>query len=229
MKINRKFLFICLTTIILFIIVVNYLSEIGSTYKFGIIADNYGNVIAKRSHYFAINTNVNRYSWYTPIILPDSDIKINIEHMITANQTDIRLIPEITDTRYLLTTIQCPDNKIISINIINLINGEPLSKKGIYLYSKSLSNNYRWNIKKINNSNNLNLQDKFEAISFVFPFPEKTSEIFIKIKKYLFRKAEQIITIEYLNRLNEKKQIEYLFKLDWYKYMSGWDKVATIT
>jgi hypothetical protein len=222
-------------TLIILIIAILYLSEIATTYKFGILTEEYSKInkynelLNKEPKYLAVNKNINKYSWNTPLKLPNSNIKIKVEHLVVANNADIALIPKVKDEKNFLTTIEYLQGQVISIKIENKVDDYLLKQKGMYAYVKSTKKNQNFDTIEINNNINLYHQKNYVAIGFIFPFHEEFKTNILDIQKYQFNEAYQKITIQYFNNQNNIQKEEYIFNLKWYYHMTGWDKFITIT
>jgi hypothetical protein len=130
-----------------------------------------------------------------------------------------------------MTIIEFKNNSlknIDSISITNSINNEALSLVAYYIYKRAINKNHRWDTKKITNLKKLSQYKDIVAISIIYPFPTNTS-MFLNITKNLFLDAEQTINIVYWNKENIKTEVKYNFHLDYYLFMSIWNKFSTIT
>lgn len=209
-----------------------YLSVRATIYKFGILVDDYKDVISELPNYFAVNKNVNKYSWHTPMKLPDSDIEITLEHLVVASDFDIKLIPEITDKKKLMTIIHSSSNRIVSIKIDNEVDGYKLKKICSYLYFSPTDQEKElyplgWKIVKQENEK-IEVKEKEFAYSEVYDFPDKMAFSLLGFKGMMFRSCKQLVTIQYLDADDTVQEKSYEFDLAWYKYLTGFDKMMMI-
>ena len=136
-------------------------------------------------------------------------------------------MPSIINDRYLISMIEFKKDaysKIESIDINISINGTKLKKSAFYLYKGYNKKEKKWDVVKIKNISKLPHSFKPRALAVVFEFPKNIQETFFNSPKKLFENALQTIQIEY-----QGKKINYQFELKWYKLLSFFDKILTIT
>lgn len=215
----KKLIFFTLLAIYLYTLSLNYAIN-----KFGIEVGKYKNQISYIPKYFEINDNINKYSWNTPVQLPDSNISIKIEHLTLVNEVDRKLIKEITSYKFLLTMIDFKDNAhkhINSIELTNKIKDKELPILGYYTYERD---NKTWKVNKINDLNNLSQYNNIRAVAILYAYPDNIDTHILSITKKSFKEVKQNIKFNY-----KEQEHSYNFNLIYYHYMSIFDKILLIT
>jgi hypothetical protein len=220
----NKFLIGVLIFVCSIVILFNYFNLLGSTYKFGIRIKNYKGQIAQIPNYYPINNKVNEYSWNTPIILPDSKLKLKIEHLVEVNCSDKKLNPEIGDDNYLMTMIEPDSGRLISVIVENFVDGNKLDETVTKLYRNSRMVNKAWSVSAPLHPDSLNIEEPFLAIAKVYRFPKQLGFKILGIESFLFNKGLQKITIKYFNSAMEIKRFYVEFEIEWYRAMTWWEK-----
>lgn len=215
----KKLIFFTLLAIYFYTLSLNYAIN-----KFGIEVGKYKNQISYIPKYFEINDNINKYSWNTPVQLPDSNISIKIEHLTLVNEVDRKLIKEITSYKFLLTMIDFKDNAhkhINSIELTNKIKDKELPILGYYTYERD---NKTWKVNKINDLNNLSQYNNIRAVAILYAYPDDIDTHILNITKKSFKEVKQNIKFNY-----KEQEHSYNFNLIYYHYMSIFDKILLIT
>lgn len=234
-KIILRAISIVLLTFVSFIVLtIGYCNLKNTTYKFGIIAENYKDILGERPNYFAYNENTNKMSWFSPIKLPNSDIVIKVEHLQPVVEFDTRLIPELDSTRFFATLIEYDSKEIVSVHISNEVNGSVLERVCTYLYYNPPENEPElyplgWKVVPVTPDRVLTTVETPRAFGQFFRFPERVGPSFLWFQGAKFKDARQTITITYYDRSGNLTEHTFQFDLFWYLFMTGFDKFITIT
>jgi hypothetical protein len=224
-------------------------------YKFAILKEKYPNYFTEQYRnkklnlgYYPLNKIVDNYSPKTDIVVDDI-IKdknerehFSIEHAATIIEEDTILIPALKNNdfpNYLFIGVEIPFENVTEISITNSYNGKELEEFGTFIiqYKKDPEEKLIYpeieEVKDISHNKNLiPVEGNFLYVR-IYKFPEdKRSKLYTMFvpKKFWFSQGiEQKLKLKYINSNNIQMEVDYEFKLDWVKWMSIFDQIASVT
>jgi len=211
---------------ILVLIAITFSGCIGSKYHFGILVEEYPELLKDRPNYFAASENTNTYSDNSPITLPDSEIKINLYHLSPERPFYLRKAYEDLDEPYLFTVISSDSDQIVSMTVSNTLDGEELQvlKEVVHYWDDADEATKGWRTFEL--ANGFVMGEEFAGGNFVYvaryEYPEGA------LRKRLnkrFDEEKQHVEIEYYNAAGELVEVEYDLNMHWYKYTDLWQTI----
>jgi hypothetical protein len=224
----KKVLIIATMIIGFSFILFSYLNLLGSTYRFGIPIEKYKHQISQFSNVNSISNKTSKYSWKSSIILPESKIKVSIEHLVPVNSMDKELNVEIVDNEYFMSMIEADSGQLISVSILNYLDGEELPETCTKLYRNGKGNK-AWIVSPPLYPDSLNHEEPYLAIGKIYQFPKKHGFKLLELKSFLFNKGIQKIAIVYYNSEMKPMEFNIEFEIRWYKQMTWWERALTVT